>query len=52
MKIMRKEQERKEKECKPLTDEEYKEHQEKKARKEKKVKGFFDAVWEAVTFFT
>jgi len=38
-------------ECKPLTDEEFKEYQEKDARTTKKVLKFFKAIWEAVNFF-
>ena len=36
---------------KPLTDEEFREYQEKDARTTKKVLGFFKAIWEAVNFF-
>ena len=39
------------KDPKPLTDEEYKEYQEKDARTTKKVLRFFKAIWEAVNFF-
>ena len=35
----------------PLTDEEYKEYQEKDARATKKVLRFFKAIWEAINFF-
>ena len=38
--------------CKPLTDEEYKEYQEKDARTTKKVLKFFKAIWEAINFFS
>ena len=34
-----------------LTDEEFKEYQEKDARKTKKVLKVFKAIWEAVNFF-
>ena len=37
---------------KPLTDEEYKEYQEKDARGTKKVLRFFKAIWEAINFFS
>ena len=37
---------------KPLTDEEFKEYQEKDARTTKKVLRFFKAIWEAVNFFS
>ena len=36
---------------KPLTDEEFKEYQEKDARTTKKVLKFFKAIWEAINFF-
>ena len=39
-------------ECKPLTDEEFEEYQEKDARTTKKVLGFFKAIWEAINFFS
>ena len=39
-------------ECKPLTDEEFKEYQEKDARTTKKVLRFFKAIWEAINFFS
>ena len=35
----------------PLTEEEFKEYQEKDARTTKKVLRFFKAVWEAINFF-
>ena len=35
----------------PLTDEEFREYQEKDARTTKKVLGFFSAVWEAILLF-
>ncbi len=38
--------------CKPLTDEEFKEYQEKDARTTKKVFRFFKAIWEAINFFS
>ena len=41
-----------EEDCKPLTDEEYQEYLEKDKRTEKKVKGIFSAVWEAINFFS
>ena len=37
---------------KPMTDEEFKEYQEKDARITKKVLRFFKAIWEAVNFFS
>ena len=37
--------------CKPLTDEEFKEYQEKDTRTTKKVMGVFSAVWDAITTF-
>ena len=40
-----------EKDPKPLTDEEFKEYQEKDARTTKKVLKFFKAIWEAINFF-
>ena len=36
----------------PLTDEEFKEYQEKDARTTRKVLRFFKAIWEAVNFFS
>ena len=36
---------------KPLTDEEFKEYQEKDTRTTKKVLRFFKAIWEAINFF-
>ena len=35
----------------PLTDEEFREYQEKDARTTKKVLGFFSAIWEAILMF-
>ena len=40
-----------EEECKPLTDEEFREYQEKDARTTRKVLRFFKAIWEAINFF-
>ena len=37
---------------KPLTDEEFKEYQEKDARSTKKVLRIFKAIWKAVNFFS
>ena len=37
--------------CKPLTDEEFKEYQEKDARTTKRVLGVFSAIWEAISLF-
>ena len=37
--------------CKPLTDEEFKEYQEKDARTTKRVLGIFSALWEAISLF-
>ena len=36
---------------KPLTDEEFKEYQEKDVRTTNKVLRFFKAIWEAINFF-
>ena len=36
----------------PLTDEEFKEYQEKDVRSTKKVLRFFNAIWEAINFFS
>lgn len=41
-----------EEDCKPLTDEEFKEYQEKDRRTTNIVLGFFKAVMEAVSFFS
>ena len=41
----------KEETCNPLTDEEFKEYQEKDARTTKRVLGFFSAIWEAIVLF-
>ena len=38
-------------EPKPLTDEEFREYEEKDARKTNKVLKFFKAIWEALNFF-
>lgn len=38
--------------CKPLTDEEFREYQEKDARTTNKVLMFFKVIWEAVNFFS
>ena len=37
--------------CKPLTDEEFAEFQKEEARKEKKIFGIFEAIWDAITVF-
>ena len=37
---------------KPLTDEEYREYQEKDVRTTKKVRRFFKAIWETINFFS
>ena len=37
--------------CKPLTDEEFKEYQEKDARTTKRVLGIFSAIWDAISLF-
>ena len=50
-KEMEKKEQPVEEECKPLTDEEFKEYQEKDARTTNKVLRFFKAIWEAVNFF-
>ena len=36
----------------PLTDEEFKEYQDKDTRTTKKVLRFFKAIWEAINFFS
>ena len=46
-----KEQQLEEETCKPLTDEEFKEYQEKDERTTKKVLGAFSAIWEAINLF-
>ncbi len=38
--------------CTPLTDEEFREFQEKEAKTEKRIKGIFSAIWDAIDFFT
>ena len=38
--------------CRPPTDEEFKEYQEKDARTTRKVLRFFKAIWEAINFFS
>ncbi len=43
---------REEEECRPLTDEEFKEYQEKERRKEKKTEVILSAIWDAISFFT
>ena len=48
----KKEPTQEEKNCKPLTDEEYREYQEKDARTTKKVLRFFKAMWEMINFFS
>ena len=40
-----------EEDCKPLTEEECAEFQKEAARKEKKIIGIFEAIWDAITFF-
>ena len=47
----KKELKQEEKESRPLTDEEFKEYQEKDARTTKRVLKFFKAIWEAINFF-
>ena len=47
-----KEQAEEQEDCKPLTDEEFREYQEKDAKKTNKVLKFFKAIWEAVNFFS
>lgn len=42
----------KEKDCSPLTDEEFKAYQEKERKKEKKTKCVFSAIWDAINFFS
>ena len=51
MKNEEKEQSVEEENCKPLTDEEFKEYQEREARTTKRVLGFFSAIWEAILMF-
>ena len=41
----------KEETCKPLTEEEFREYQEKDARTTKRVLGIFSAIWEAILMF-
>ena len=41
-----------EKDCKPLTDEEFKAYQEKDKRTTNKVLRVFKAIWEAINFFS
>ena len=40
-----------EEDCKPLTDEEFAEFQKEEARKEKKIIGIFEAIWDTITVF-
>ena len=51
MENKKKELTQEEEDPKPLTDEEFKEYQEKDARKTKGVLRFFKAIWEAINFF-
>ena len=51
MKNEEKEQSLEEENCEPLTDEEFKEYQEREARTTKRVLGFFSAIWEAISLF-
>lgn len=51
MKNEEKESSLEEETCNPLTDEEFKEYQEKDARTTKRVLGFFSAIWEAIVLF-
>ena len=48
----KKEMTREEDDPRPLTDEEFREYQEKDARTTKKVRRFFKAIWEAINFFS
>ena len=48
----KKELTREEEDAKPLTDEEFREYQEKDARTTKRVLRFFKAIWEAINFFS
>lgn len=41
----------KEENCNPLSDEEFKEYQEKDARTTNRVLGIFSAIWEAIQMF-
>ena len=41
-----------EEDCKPLTDEEFKAYQEKDKRTTNKVLRVFNAIWEAINFFS
>ena len=43
--------EEEEEDCKPLTDEEFAELQKEEARKEKKIIGIFEAIWDTITVF-
>ena len=43
--------EEEEEDRKPLTDEEFAEFQKEEARKEKKIFGIFEAIWDAITVF-
>ena len=51
MKYEEKESSLEEEICNPLTDDEFKEYQEKDARTTKRVLGFFSAIWEAILLF-
>lgn len=51
MRNAEKKQSMEEETCKPLTDEEFKEYQEKDARTTKRVLELFSAVWEAILLF-
>jgi hypothetical protein len=48
----KKEPTQEEEDCKPLTDEEFREYQEKDARTTNKVLKFLKAIWEAINFFS
>ena len=41
-----------EEDCRPLTDDEFREYQEKDRKTTNKVLRFFKAIWEAVNFFS
>ena len=51
MKNEKKEPTQEKEDPKPLTDEEFKEYQEKDTRTTKKVLKFFKAIWETINFF-
>ncbi len=48
----REQEEEREEDCQPLTDAEFRAFQEEEMRREKKVKGIFSVIWDAISFFT